>query len=93
MSTTVNEPKAKVEVHAYSKPGNVTLATGSSNTNATIGVVKETTTVISQTLAYAPGAGAADSAALQAHIDDPEPHPAYDIDMPTLKLYFENGLV
>ena len=93
MSITVNEPKTRVEVHTHSQPGNVTLVTGSNNTNATVGVVRDTTTVVSQTLAYAPNAAAADSAALQAHIDDPEPHRAYDIDMPTLKLYFENGLV
>lgn len=33
-----------------------------------------------------------DSTALQAHIDSPTPHPAYD-DLPSLSLLFENGLV
>lgn len=30
-----------------------------------------------------------DAAALQAHVDDPEPHPAYD-DMPDLTLFYVN---
>ena len=31
--------------------------------------------------------------ALQEHINSPTPHPAYDDDMPSLKLLFENGLI
>jgi len=31
-------------------------------------------------------------ATLMVHVDEPEPHPAYD-DMPTLRLIFENGLI
>lgn len=31
--------------------------------------------------------------ALDDHINAVEPHPAYDIDMPSLKVIFENGLV
>lgn len=31
--------------------------------------------------------------AITAHADSPEPHKAYDIDMPTLSLIFKNGLV
>ena len=30
--------------------------------------------------------------ALDSHINDPEPHPAYDEDIPSLSLIFENGL-
>lgn len=41
-----------------------------------------------------PGAGSGDaSAALLAHINAAEPHPAYDVDMPSLTLLFENGLL
>lgn len=32
------------------------------------------------------------AAALVDHIEAPEPHAAYDIDMPSLTLLFENGL-
>lgn len=34
-----------------------------------------------------------DPQALQDHIDDPTPHEAYDIDIPSLSVLFENGLV
>lgn len=30
---------------------------------------------------------------LQDHIDAAEPHPAYDVDLPSLVLIFENGLM
>ncbi len=30
---------------------------------------------------------------LEAHINAEEPHPAYDIDMPSLKVIFENNLL
>lgn len=33
------------------------------------------------------------NAAIQAHEDDPTPHRAYDLDMPSLSVLFENGLV
>ena len=32
-------------------------------------------------------------ASISEHANDPEPHKAYDIDMPSLKVIFENGLV
>ncbi|UDL16440.1 hypothetical protein SEA_ZOOMAN_199 [Microbacterium phage Zooman] len=32
------------------------------------------------------------SAAIEAHENDPEPHKAYDLDMPSLTVLFENGL-
>lgn len=32
-------------------------------------------------------------ASVSSHINDPEPHPAYDVDMPSLVLLFENGLL
>lgn len=32
------------------------------------------------------------SVALQAHINSDTPHPAYDVDLPSLTLLFENGL-
>lgn len=31
--------------------------------------------------------------AITEHVNDPEPHKAYDIDMPSLALIFQNGLV
>lgn len=31
--------------------------------------------------------------ALAAHINSSTPHPAYDVDLPDLSIYFENGLV
>lgn len=31
--------------------------------------------------------------AITTHRNDPEPHPAYDIDMPSLTVLFENGLI
>ena len=34
-----------------------------------------------------------DDAMMEAHINDPTPHPAYDTNMPSLKILFENGLV
>lgn len=33
------------------------------------------------------------TASLTAHINSPTPHPAYDVDIPSLSLIFENGLV
>lgn len=36
--------------------------------------------------------GGGDGAALAAHISAPEPHTAYDLDMPDLTLLFENGI-
>ncbi|QIG57919.1 hypothetical protein SEA_PAULODIABOLI_234 [Microbacterium phage PauloDiaboli] len=33
------------------------------------------------------------AAAIQAHEEDPEPHKAYDLDIPSLSVMFENGLV
>jgi hypothetical protein len=30
---------------------------------------------------------------ISTHVADPEPHPAYDVDMPSLVLIFENGLI
>jgi hypothetical protein len=36
-----------------------------------------------------PGAGTAE---LEAHINSPTPHPAYDTDMQSLSVVFENGL-
>lgn len=33
------------------------------------------------------------AAAIQAHEEDPEPHKAYDLDIPSLSVLFENGLV
>lgn len=93
--STVVQPIKPVQVNTSTQPaGSVTVNTNPDRTDAVIGVVKETSTVVSQTLAYAPGAGGETSnAALRAHIDDPEPHPAYDVDIPVLKLYFENGLI
>jgi len=32
------------------------------------------------------------SEAVQAHADAPQPHKAYDVDMPSLSVLFENGL-
>ena len=31
--------------------------------------------------------------AIEEHINDPNPHPAYDVDIPRLDLIFENGLI
>lgn len=48
------------------------------------------------TLAVVPIAGlpgGIDTEALQAHINAPTPHPAYDVDMQSLTVIFENGLI
>lgn len=31
--------------------------------------------------------------AIEAHVEAPTPHKAYDVDMPSLSIIFENGLV
>lgn len=59
---------------------------------AEVSVITDERTVLSNTMVYAPSLTGGDPAALQAHINSPTPHPAYDIDMPTLKYIFENGL-
>lgn len=39
------------------------------------------------------GASGPEAQALIAHIADPQPHPAYDLDMPDLTVLFENRLI
>lgn len=39
-----------------------------------------------------PGADGDSLTDLQDHINSPTPHPAYDVDMPSLKILFENGI-
>ena len=39
------------------------------------------------------GGGGTGSVDLQGHIDNPTPHTAYDVEMPSLAVIFRNGLV
>lgn len=56
-------------------------------------IITDFSTAVQQLISqYGGGEGSGDPASLYAHIHDPTPHPAYDA-MPSLKLFYENGLI
>lgn len=103
MSVTINElPSGKVSVKVNEKTPEVEIRTVK-ETVEHVGAVREKKVIVSDAANFAPagppgppgppGPAGSGEMLLEMHINSATPHPAYDVDMPTLNLLFENGLV